>query len=177
MKSSTLFVTLALLILGSALAGNHTGSNRTDDALKKKQDNSQFGRPVYGKKHVKAEHVFHHEGTGAKSVLRYEVEHHDNVVHFRLQKYGVLDAKCSKGEMLLKFKKHDNMKGFAELLADKNTDKVLTGGCLDLKSLDVVGVAFVNESRMGQFQLTLFRFFSQYMTFKGVFSFYFTRSC
>ena len=142
MKLSTFFVTLAFLILGSALAGNHTGSNTTDDALKKKQDNSQFGRPVYGKKHVKAEHVFHHEGTGAKSVLRYEVEHHDNVVHFRLQKYGVLDAKCSKGEMLLKFKTHDNMKGFAELLADKNTDKVLTGGCLDLKSLDVAGVAY-----------------------------------
>ena len=44
--------------------------------------------------------------------------------------------------MLLKFETHDNMKVFAELLAEENTGKVLTGGCLDLKSLDVVGVAY-----------------------------------
>ena len=116
-------------------------TTKTNLTAQEKEDNEHFGKPIYGKKHVKQEHTFYHHATGTKSMLKYEVEHHENVIHFRLQKYGIVGAKCNKGEMLLKFLSHGKMLQFVELLSEKDEQKVLTGGCLDLKTLDVVGVA------------------------------------
>ena len=134
-----LLVTIQVLVFVSASsAANNT--NATTLTKQQKRDNAHFGKPIYGKKHVKQVHTFYHPKTGAKSVLKYDVEHHDNVVHFRAEAYGVVNAKCSKGKMLLKFNSHEKMLQFVELLSVKE-EKVLTGGCLDLKTLDVVGVA------------------------------------
>ena len=131
---------LSVILLVQVFVASAT-NNATNLTKQEKEDNEQFGKPIYGKKHVKQEHSFYHHATGAKSVLKYEVEHHDNVVHFRLEKYGIVNAKCNKGEMLLKFNSHEKMLKFIELLNEKDENKVLTGGCLDLKTLDVVGVA------------------------------------
>ena len=82
------------------------GNNNTNVTKKQQiRDNSNFGKPVYGEKYVKEEHIFHHFNNGAKSVLKYEVEHHDNVIHFRLKKYGVAQVLSIAVKIFLLFAK------------------------------------------------------------------------
>lgn len=139
MKNGMVLLLVAIQVLVFVSAGT-AANNATNLTKQQKQSNAHFGKPIYGEKHVKQVHTFYHPKTGAKSVLKYEVEHHDNVVHFRAETYGVVNAKCSEGKMLLKFNRHEKMLEFVKLLSDKE-EKVLTGGCLDLKTQDVVGVA------------------------------------
>ena len=101
--------------------------------------NEGFGTPVYGKKHINETQHFHHEGGKAPSTIKYDVEHHDDVVHFRLPEYGVRHASCSEEKMVVKFATHDGMVEFQKLL-DTDNNKILAGGCLDMDTLDVVGV-------------------------------------
>ena len=101
--------------------------------------NEGFGIPVYGKKHINETQHFYHEGREAPSIIKYDVVHHDDVVHFRLPEYGVRHASCSEEKMVVKFATHEGMVEFQKLLAADN-NKILAGGCLDMNTLDVVGV-------------------------------------
>ena len=69
----------------------------------------EFGSPIYGKRRLKERHVYFHENTGRESVLEYDVEHHDEVLHFRQEKFGVVEAKCNHGLMKLKFKSSEGV--------------------------------------------------------------------
>lgn len=100
--------------------------------------NEGFGTPVYGKKHVNVTQHFYHEDGKVPSTIKYDVEHHDDVVHFRSPKYSVRHASCSEDKMVLKFSTHEAMVDFQELLGTDG--KILAGGCLDMDTLDVVGV-------------------------------------
>ena len=99
----------------------------------------EFGSPIYGKRRLKERHVYFHENTGRESVLEYDVEHHDEVLHFRQEKFGVVEAKCNHGLMKLKFKSSEGVPLFVDHLVEGKT--VLTGGCLNATTLDVEGVA------------------------------------
>ena len=99
----------------------------------------EFGSPIYGKRRLKERHVYFHENTGRESVLEYDVEHHDEVLHFRQEKFGVVEAKCNHGLMKLKFKSSEGVPLFVDHLVEAKT--VLTGGCLNATTLDVEGVA------------------------------------
>ena len=138
-KIKVLILFLAICSVANGAIEHNETKNDNETKARKEMDNSNFGKPIYGNKHLKEEQIFHHVKNGGKSVLKYEVEHHDSVVHFRLEKYGVVNAKCNKDEMLLKFTTHEKMISFVKLLNEEK--KILTGGCLDLKTLDVIGVA------------------------------------
>jgi hypothetical protein len=99
-----------------------------------------FGRPVYGKKHVNQTQTFYHGDGVEPSVIRYNVEHHDGVIHFRQERYGVKTAKCTEEKMVLKFTTPSALTRFSEMLNNGGEGKILAGGCLDADSLDITGV-------------------------------------
>jgi len=106
------------------------------------RNNGRFGSPVYGQRRLKGRHVLEHTNSNAVSTLEYDVEHKEDVVHFRQPHFGVTNAKCDarKGTMTFSFDNVNSSEKFLALLRAQD-ETVLTGGCLDMNTLDVVGVA------------------------------------
>ena len=106
------------------------------------RNNGRFGSPVYGQRRLKGRHVLEHTNSNAVSTLEYDVEHKEDVVHFRQPHFGVTNAKCDarKGTMTFSFDDVNSSEKFLALLRAQD-ETVLTGGCLDMNTLDVVGVA------------------------------------
>jgi hypothetical protein len=101
-----------------------------------------FGKPIYGRKYLNQTQAFPH-GPGMKpSTIKYNVEHHDDVVHFRQAEYGVKKARCTAEQMVLSFASHEAMAKFYTLVngVEGNSTKILAGGCLDMNNLDIIGV-------------------------------------
>ena len=96
------------------------------------QANPDFGKPIYGEKYLNRTQTFSH-GWGVKpSTISYNIEHHDDVVHFRQAKYGVKNAKCTEKQMILSFAEHNAMKEFYTLVGGVKAERKLIAAPRDM---------------------------------------------